>query len=157
MSNYFPIFLIITSSFSIFSVSSTMSDSLLLYWSSIFQVSSLLPHTRTWISSFLDSRSVFFWFSKNSLSDQRGVMISDLRELIYFSESKRFHLLALASTFSNFITSETISEKVVERESNPSLKTEKFVSDWNTDCICLLCSSIWGVSFWIFSPIFPKA
>lgn len=54
-------------------------------------------------------------------------MISDLRELIYFSESKRFHLFARFSTLSSRMTSETILEKVEESESNPEESTEKFI------------------------------
>ena len=152
----FPIFPIITSNFSIFSVSSVMSDSLLLDCNSIFSVHSL-PQTRTRVSSFCDSSNSIFCFSRNDFNEVSGVMISDLRELIYFSESNRFHLFALNSTFSSLITSVTILENVEERESNQFDKTEKFISDSNSDCICLLCSSICGVNFWIFSQRLPKA
>jgi len=57
--------------------------------------------------------------------------------------------LALASTFSSLITSETILENVADRESNPLDNMEKFISDWNSDWIFLLCCSIRGVRDWI--------
>ena len=197
---YSPSFSIITSSFSIFSVSSAMRDSLLFDESSIcschpecschsildlescfchcmlvtessfcnphschsgFMPESCFPLqptlTRTFESSLYDSMSLVFCFSRNILRDFSGSMISDLRELIYFSLSKRFPLFARCSTFSSLITSEILSEKVDERVSNQSERTQKFISFWKFFWICLDSSSMRGVSFWIFSQRFQKA
>jgi len=125
-----------------------MSDSVLLDCNSVFSVHSI-PQTRTRVSSCCDFSNSCFWLSRNVLNEVSGIMTSDLRELIYFSESNRFHLLALASTFSSLITSETILENVADRESNPLDNMEKFISDWNSDWIFLLCCSIRGVRDWI--------
>jgi hypothetical protein len=131
-------------------VSSRISGSLRLDCSSIFPVSSF-HQTRTRVSSCFDCINSIFFSSRNVFREIRGVTISDLRELIYFSLSKRFHLLARFSAFSSFMMSCTISEKLRDNNSNPWLKTEKSIFDSNSDCIFLLCSSIVGVSFWIFS------
>lgn len=153
---WFSIFPIISLSAQIFTSSSEISDSLLFDVSSIFPDSSL-PQTLTRVSSFCDFRSSIFCFSRNVFNEASGATISDLRELIYFSLSKRFHLLARSSTFSSLNTRETIWEKVDESFSNPVCKTEKFISFSNSDCMRLLWDSISGVSFWIFSPRLPKA
>lgn len=120
-SNFYPIFPIISSSFSIFSVSSAMIGSLLFdassaccchpddschpelapldsrseSWKYPWGVSGSLPPTRTltlW-SSFCDASNSSFCFSRKTLRDLSGSTISDLSELIYFLLSKRFHLL----------------------------------------------------------------
>ena len=152
----YPIFSIITSSASIFSVSSLMSGSVLADARSLC---SLVPPncTRTRESSCCDDMSSVLRVSKKLRSDRSGHTISDLSEPIYFSESNRFPLFALASTCSNLITRDTIWEKVEANPSNPSLKTLKFISDEKFFCISWLFSEICGVSFCIFSQRLPKA
>ena len=126
---YYPIFSIIVSSFSIFSDSSIISDSLLLDCNSTLPEGSL-PQTRILVSSFPDCFNSIFCFSRNDRREISGSMISVLRELIYLSESKRSHLFARDSIFSSLITRLIISEKVDESESNPSDKILKFISFW---------------------------
>lgn len=129
-----------------FSVSSLMSSSLLFDCSSMFPVS-LFPQTRIRVSFSCECVNSIFFSSRNIFNEISGVTISNRRELIYFSESNRFHLLASVSTCSSLITSFAMLENKEESESNQCLKVEKLIFDSNCDCTCLLFFAIVGVSF----------
>jgi hypothetical protein len=119
--NIYPIFSIIVSSLSMFSVSSLMSDSVLADARSLC---SLVPPTwtRTRESSSCDAMSSVLLLPKKFRSDCSGHTISDLSELIYLGESNRLPLFARVSTRSSRITRDTISPKVEANPSNPSLR-----------------------------------
>ena len=154
----FYIFPIITSSLSIFSVSSFMIDSLLLDTSSVcgchHKCISESPPTRTralW-RSFWAKSNWFLCFSRNTFSCISGLMMSCLRIVIYLSLSNRFHLLSFHSNFSSLITCVMVFENRKERELKLREKIEKFwLYDIFSSIFILLAIS--HVSICIFFPI----